>query len=258
MKEKTKQIIEAHYTNINDTNALKKIFQEVLIYYVEFHNTPTDIICEGDDSLFCSIHQFFSSEDAHNCIGCNMNESNRRIETFLLGYRLFNDEYTAFTTFIFLLYLQVEQIFEYFDIVKLPEPYKQKHFQVFYDVKRWANFLKHPKTFCLVHHPIWTYEDDKDDYSASDSPIINTKFVNRYYSGDKHNNELSKALLNKQDLKVIFPNPFSLVKRFCEAQKKFVLIIKDNLIIREMLDDKATIRDYYDSFADQDTSSNGL
>ncbi|CAM3690876.1 hypothetical protein [Sphingobacterium prati] len=112
MKEKTKQIIEAHYTNINDTNALKKIFQEVLIYYVEFHNTPTDIICEGDDSLFCSIHQFFSSEDAHNCIGCNMNESNRRIETFLLGYRLFNDEYTTFTTFIFLLYLQVEQIFD--------------------------------------------------------------------------------------------------------------------------------------------------
>ena len=179
-----------------------------------------------------------------------MNESNRRIERFLLGYRYFDDEYCAFTTFIFLLYLQAEQIFEYFDIIKLPEQYKLKHFYVLYDIKRWANFLKHPKTFSLVHHPVWTYEGEEDFNSNGNSPVIDTAFVNKYYSGDKNNNELSRKLGSKQELEVIFPNPLTLIERFSEAQKKFVLLIKENQIIREILDDKASIRDYYDSFSE--------
>ncbi|WP_222165878.1 hypothetical protein [Edaphocola aurantiacus] len=252
MKGKTEELINSYYDQLDDGSPLKLIFKEVLVYYLEFHNTPTDIVSIGDESLFCTIHNYFESEDSHNCVGCNMNESNRRIENFLLGYRYFRDYYATLSTFIFLLYLQVEQIFQYFDIVQLPNEYKLEHFRVFYDVKRWANFLKHPKQFNLVHHPNWVYESP-DYVSSGNTPVIDTVFVNRFYAGEKRKEELSSLLFNKQDLEVLFPNPLELIHAFCEAQKRFVLLIRDNPHVREILNDKATIREFYESLSDSDT-----
>lgn len=89
------------------------------------------------------------------------------------------------------------------------------------------------------------------------SPVIDTAFANKYYRGDKNNNELSRKLGSNQELEVIFQNPLTLIERFCEAQKKFVFLIKENQIIRELLDDKASIRDYYDSLSDDEVQDGG-
>lgn len=250
MNNKTVELINSYYSQLDDNSPLKRIFCEVMVYYLEFHNTQTDIVELGYDSLFCSIHNYFESEDSHNCIGCNMNETNRRIENYLLGYRLFNDTYTTFTNFIFILYLQVEHIFEYLKIVKFPDSTRSEHFRVFIEIKRWANFLKHPKTFSLVHHPIWTYEGEDQFQSNGNKPIIDTEFVSRYFAGEKHNDELSAQLSNKQDLEVTFPNPLNLITQFCEAQENFVQLIRDDKSIRDILNDKATIRDYYNTLYD--------
>lgn len=241
MKSITKSHITNYYSNINKSTDLKKVFEKTLVKFVEFHHSGR----KGTyGSLFCNIHDNF--KNGHNCVACNLNDSNRRIENFLYGYRLFNDVHTAFTTYILLLYLQVECIFEYFSIIQIPETYVLKHFQTFYTVKRWANFLKHPKAFILVHHPIWEYKNDKSVKKNEKKPIIDTEFVKKFYGGDSKNNELLKILNNQEDVIVLFPNPVELMDDFNKLQEKFADLISNNQIVREILNDKATILNFFE------------
>jgi hypothetical protein len=244
MKKETKQIINDYYSEIDTPTELKEIFENVLVRFIEFHNFQ-----QGEyDTLFCNIHTNFP--ERHNCVACNLNDSNKRIEEFLLGYRLFRSTYSTITNFIFLLYLQVECIFEYLSIIQLPESYIMKNFQILYSIKRWANFLKHPKSFMLVHHPIWEYSKEVNIFENKKKPIIDTKFVNIYYSGESKNKELFKLLENKEDIIVLFPNPLDLITDFCEAQKKFADLISMNQVVREILN-KATLAEFYESNADE-------
>ena len=232
--------IEYFYSEMTNDTELKLIFKEVFIGFWDFHNNSK---CKGEyDTLFCNIHTHF--EDGHNCIACNLNESNSRIERFLISFKLFDDINTTFTNFILLMYLQVECIFEYLNILGLPEQYIKKNFQTLFTIKRWANFLKHPKSFMLVHHPKFIYESiwEKQEKEI----VINTEFVKKFYAGDKKNNELYKLLSNKENVLVVYPDPKKLINDFCDIQKKFCDLIAENQMIREILDDKATIKNYYE------------
>jgi hypothetical protein len=246
MNPKTKALIKEFYSaRGKDTTNLQSKFEEALDIFVSKN------LCEDDskayESLFCNIHSNFSS--GHNCVACNLNESNDRIQNFLIQFRRFEDYHLTFTTFIMLLYLQVETISEYFKIMNLPEEYRLKHFQVLQKVKHWANFLKHPKTFMLVHHPNWTFENKTSKLFPEQpnfkKPIIDTTFVQKYYSGDKKNDELYKLLIRKSDLTVVFPDPAELMNEFVNAQKKFAELIENNEIVREFLNDKATIEVHF-------------
>lgn len=44
---------------------------------------------------------------------------------------------------------------------------------------------------------------------------------------------------------VLHPNPPELITEFCNTQKKFSELISKNQLVREILDDTATIKDYY-------------
>ncbi len=241
MKKETQDLINIHYSDINSKSELKKDFEKTLVKFIEFHNFK---IRGNYDTFFCNIHSNF--KDGHNCVACNLNDSNRRIENFLLGYRLFTDIHTTMTNYIFLLYLQTECIFEYINYLQLQTSYIQKKFQILFTIKRWANFLKHPKSFMLVHHPVWDYKKDLKIFVNKNTPIIDTEFVQKYYSGDSKNKELMRELINKKDLTVLYPNPYDLIVEFCDAQKKFSDLISKNQIIREILDDTATIKEYYE------------
>lgn len=246
MKRVTKQLILDYYSEIDNATELKEVFEETFVKFVEFHNFQK----KGEyDTLFCNIHNNF--QNGHNCVACNLNDSNRRIENFLLGYRLFNDVNTTFTNFIFLLYLQVECIFEYINIIQIPENYVQKKFQILFTVKRWANFLKHPKSFLLVHHPIWEFKKDVNVFINDNKPVIDTEFVKKFYVGDSKNKELLKLLSNKEDLTVLFPNPIELIEDFCQAQKRFADLISKNQFVRDVLNDKATIIEFYETESEE-------
>src|SRR5690606_38630045 len=105
-------------------------------------------------------------------------------------------------------------------------------------------FLKHPKSFLLVHHPNYSYEGINDEvYSGT---VINTVFVKKFFAGEFNNKELFKMLNNKEDISVIYPNPLKLTEDFCNAQKNFCSLIENNQIVREILDGKATLKDYYE------------
>lgn len=150
IKKETRELIVNHYSAINESSEIKQDFEKILVKFIEFHNFKK----RGEyDTFFCNIHSNFN--DGHNCVACNLNDSSKRIESFLIGYRLFTNVHSTMTNFIFLLYLQAECIFEYFNYLQLPNAYIQKKFQILFTGKRWANFLKHPKSFMLVHHPIW-------------------------------------------------------------------------------------------------------
>lgn len=232
--------IEEFYSEIENDTDLKLIFKEV---FIEFWNVHNEVKYKGGyDTLFCNIHTHF--EDGHNCVACNLDDSNNRIEKFLISFKLFEDTNTTFTNFILLMYLQVECIFEYLNILGLPEQYILKNFQTLYIIKRWANFLKHPKSFMLVHHPTFTYENIWK--KKKNEIVIDTEFVKEYYAGEKKNNELYKLLSNKKNVSIVYPDPKRLIKEFCDVQKKFCDLIAKNQMVREILDDKATIKNYYE------------
>lgn len=235
--------IEKHYRGMNSDSLTKLDFYEALVIFLENNFLPDAE--EKYTSLFCSIHDHFP--EGHNCVGCNLNENNERIENFLLGYKLFYDINSTYPAYIMLLYMQAEYFFEYFKILQIPDNYLLKNFQILYTIKRWANFLKHPKTFLLCHHSKWNYDVVGSDLSPyKDKPIINSEFVNKYYAGDKNNKELFKILYKQEDLLVLFPNPKELTERFCEAQKKFKELIVENRLVRDILNDNATIKEHFE------------
>lgn len=114
-------------------------------------------------------------------------------------------------------------------------------------IKQWANFIKHPKAFMLVHHPTFIFEGFKipaeswkfkksDDYEIK----IDSDFVKEYYSGGDKNKKLYDKLIKKEDVLVVLPNPVKLMTEFCNAQKYFVELICGNQVFRDLLSEKAT------------------
>ncbi|MBF0694649.1 MAG: hypothetical protein IR153_06290 [Flavobacterium sp.] len=80
MNPKTRELIREFYSaRGKDTTNLRSKFEEALDIFV------TGNLCEGEnkkyESLFCNIHSNFAS--GHNCVACNVNESNDRIQKFL-------------------------------------------------------------------------------------------------------------------------------------------------------------------------------
>lgn len=237
--EDIEEIVNEVYENLATDSKLKDDFEKILINYLQLHQKVKE-----EDSFFCQIHKNF--KDGHNCVACNLNLTNERILNHLYSYKFFDDIHTTYSIFIMLLYLQVETFFEYMNLVKIPQPYLLKNFTTFYKIKRWANFLKHPKSFLLVHHPVWRYEDDEFGEIELNELVINTNFVEKFYKGDKTNSELYKTLKKKENLIVLFPNPVKLTDDYLLTQQKFRNLISENSMIIEILQDEATVKEYFE------------
>lgn len=203
----------------------------------------------GIESIMCSIHNSFHSDDekSHNCIGCNLAEYTNLLRSSLSKNEETTDALAVFSSNIFFCYLLVERFEEIFKIVQLQDKYKQKYFQVFAKIRRWCNFLKHPKAFMFVHHPEYYFEGgvELEDTDRSGKTMINQEFIDRYYSGSSENTKLYQILTNKKDVIVIFPNLSDIIKDFCSAQTKFIELISQNEMIKELLNGQSTLNDFY-------------
>ena len=197
----------------------------------------------------CSIHDLFHNEDdkAHNCIGCNFADYTNLLHVALQNVAV-STPIEAFSSTILYSYLLVERFEEIFKIIKLPDSYRLKHFQVFGQIRRWANFLKHPKAFMLVHHPEYYFENEIAIGTGDETSqiIIDQKFIDEYYSGDKENNKLYSLLSNKKNVFVLLPRLDKLMIDFCAGQKKFIEVISNNEVFRELLDEKSTMKNYFE------------
>ncbi|MGI4871500.1 MAG: hypothetical protein ACRYFX_10015 [Janthinobacterium lividum] len=195
------------------------------------------------DTIMCSIHDAFPSH--HSCVACNLQPGTQAIERFLLRYDSFTDVRFDYSQFIMLLYLLVENVNTYLDLINMPQAYRARHFQVFQEVKYWANFLKHPKSFMLVLHPSWTYKGLRQGWQNGGKIIIDSAFTREYYSGDKKNPKLYEVLARRSDVAVSFPNPVELTKQFMRALQKFVAVINENEMAREMLESETMVKRHF-------------
>lgn len=205
-------------------------------------------IYPNKESIMCSIHELIHKDDgkAHNCIGCNFADYTQLLHTALQNGTV-TTPIEAFSATILYSYLLVERFEEIFKVIKLPDSYRLRHFQVFIQIRRWANFLKHPKAFMLVHHPTYYFENEimVEPGDEKTHIFIDQKFVDEFYSGDKENNKLYILLSNKKDVVVLLPTLSELIAEFCVGQKKFIDIISNNEVFRELLDEKSTLKNYF-------------
>lgn len=210
---------------------------------------------EDESSILCEIHDIFSADNdnSHNCIGCNLNESIAYLvkslsTTFPTAYH----SYEIFNSFTIGAYLFIERVEHISGIIQIPENYWKSKFYPFIDIRRWTNFIKHPKAFIFVHHPEYYFEDQveydklKEDKQLT---VIDQEFISTYYAGSQNNRKLHKILTNKENVVVIYPSLQELATKFCDSVDTFKNLIANNQVFQEILNDKSTIEDYYD---DQD------
>ena len=199
----------------------------------------------------CSIHDAF---EGHNCIACNLADSSLLILKYLHRYRELDNIQQDFSVYILLLYLAVERIETILDILQVPEKYRDKYFQGFQQIRKWANFIKHPKSFILTHHPTYDFHGSGINHPQPFSDTIDDSFVERFYKGKKDpeeqkklNKELLSRLKNKPNVLVIFPDIAVLTKKFCFASNKLIELIKNNEVFKDILTDEATIMSYFEN-----------
>jgi hypothetical protein len=204
---------------------------------------------EEEESVMCKLHEPFGSliNDKHNCLGCNFAESTGQIRDFFIRElsdprKDVNDIMTDLTIKCYLL---IERIYIIFDIINLPLEYRFKYFGVFQRIHKWANFIKHPKAFILVHHPEHYIEGIPGFDPSRFDVIVNQSFVDEFYSGPDKNKKLFDRLNNQTKVAVLYPDPETLISDFCAAAHKFVEVIKNNEVYIEILDSKTTYENYY-------------
>ena len=146
------------------------------------------------------------------------------------------------------LYLFVERMEMIFKIIELPKGYWHRHFDVFKRVRRWANFIKHPGYFILVHHPQFFIETDSEFKAANFQVVIDTNFVIDNFGSDEISKSLRNQLSNKKDIVVLFPDPLVLTSEFCNATKQFVSILCENRVYKEILSEQSTYENYFKAF----------
>ena len=207
-------------------------------------------------SVMCSIHDVFGGFEGghHNCLGCNFADATSWIQNFLATAVENGSESRQefFFDYLLKLYLLVERFYIVFEIIGLPLEYRCRHFSTFQHVHKWANFIKHPKSFLLVHHPQYFMENEKHPdvpfISSEFGVIIDQGFVDNYYSGPEKNSKLHQLLTNKKDIAVVFPNVVDVTTEFCSCIHKFIDVIRNNEVYREVLKSRTT----YDNFFEED------
>lgn len=214
-----------------------------------YHIFQREAILDNGDPVMCQFHEAFSTYDTrhHNCLGCNFADSTLLIHNFLQTYPLQRSIQYAYSTFIILAYLLVERIDKLFDIIELNKAYKAEHFKVLSEIRRWANFLKHPKAFLLTHHPTFTFYSSPKNRALIEnaSVVIDLNFVTDYYSDNEQNDELGKKLENKENVLVVFPDVVRLAKDLCQVMHNCVSLIQSNPVYRWILEDTTTFYDYW-------------
>ncbi|QPH37887.1 hypothetical protein [Pedobacter endophyticus] len=249
MEELTKKVLEElkRFDEFNDTQVLQQHYKAVLDAYI-VGNYPMGF--EGE-TLMCSIHEVCSDDNSHNCVGCNLQEQSSLIIRFLSGYASFASEHAVSIHFHMLLYLLAERYNQYIEMMDIPIAAKSRHFKIFQKVIHWANFIKHPKAFVLVHHPQYFIDGIDTDpqrqkerihEARENKHLIDDSFVSEYYAGSEHNGKLMTALAKKENVIVLFPDPLQLIESFVKAQQEFVSLIVDNKVFREIITNKANLR----------------
>jgi hypothetical protein len=178
-------------------------------------------------------------EFGHNCIGCNFEEGARNI---LLFFRLNKETLSVryfLTMYTLVFYLQAERLAVIYEELGYTQKGKTEfdwnRFPNLQNIKYWANFFKHPKSYMLLHHPIFYLEGDPDIPNILVNDIINEVFIRNYYNGPKKNEELRNRIANQDLVNIIFPNLLTFTTKACNEFEKIIEVItKDENHIKKL------------------------
>lgn len=231
---------------------LKELISNIQKYFTKEMCEPVN--ADGD-TLMCSINQALAGydEENHNCLGCHLDTESQLIQNFLSNASYCVDSYDFFRQYALQLLIYSEKILEMVKIVGLPESYRKEHFFAFYEIKLWANFLKHPKAFILTHHPRYVFETDTEIPTIkanANLKKLDFDFIKKYYSGEDKNKyeNLVGELKNNKNVVLILPDLTRITKEFCIASKAIIQLIHDNPIYQKILSDMTTLENYYDNY----------
>ena len=216
-----------------------------------------DLLLNGENTEWEACKIYFKLVDdeteEHNCIGCQFVDLHKAIYINFdaIDVSGLSEEF-YFKTYLFWLYQNVERIYELFELVNpksnnpVIKTFFEKNLIATKQIKRWTNFVKHPKAFQFAHHPKYVYETD-DQLIPQGSIVLDTERIEYFYSGDKKNKELHKLISKKSNVIVKIPDLNILTELFCQEFTIFTNWICENEMIAEFLKDETTIENYYEN-----------
>jgi hypothetical protein len=202
---------------------------------------------EGGTSKACKLHSAFGTAGTrdHNCLGCNFENFIRFAANSYTAAEKANSADFAAYQWVLAMYLLVERVeFVLARLLSKDHNFQKQNFANLLLVKRWANFLKHPKAFMLTHHACIYFEGDP---SITETILVDSNFVNLYYAKDdkKLNAELYDKVANQANVAVVFPNPLRVTQGFCTEFNQFLDLCASDPKIVEKLKEKATFVGYF-------------
>lgn len=210
---------------------------------------------KGHSQIFCKLHDYLKTENSnefsHSCIACNLNDSIEKIYKFCKNTEVeteFSNELREynFTVFILLCYLFVEKITTIFKVIGITQEFVESNWNVLIKIRKWANFIKHPKGFLFTHHPNYFYEFETILSNHKEFKSIGYDFVKKFYN--KENPEIFKQLIkeigNKDEINVFIPNPIEICEDLVIFSTQFTEIIKANPYFQGILRTHTHIEDY--------------
>lgn len=209
--------------------------------------------------LMCDIYDAYGDpdDDSHNSLGCNFDAITQQISILLrIGAKEFSRD-GAFSLYALLINTLWERMTDVFNIVSMHEGYRKRHYEPMYQMRRWANFFKHPKEFgWLVHHPQYLFDrtEEATEFFANnrDFRVIDDGFVKKYYTADRVKGLATEFKGYEQSVAVRLPNVADITDNLCGCLVNFVDVVTKNPVFYEILNDKATIVNYFDSLVETD------
>lgn len=235
--------------------------EEHKIYIQELHIKNREIFIdklwrkEKAHSNACNVFDALINgrENCADCLGENFNSLIVSIrKNFFEDYMPNIDTELSyyFTTYNFWLYTFVERIEFVFNVLnpdkknEIFQNFYTENFQTLFMIRKWMNFLKHPKEFLFCHWPKY-FEDGKIELmEPNNETIIDKKFIQQHYSNP--NSRIPK-LENNQNVTVLIPNIEELTLNFCDELNSFFKFIAENKIVIDYLKNKTTLDNYYNT-----------
>jgi len=202
--------------------------------------------------LFCELHKpkylGQHKDTGHVCIGCGLDESIGFVERFLsesFDLTTKNDSNInyLFTNYILLLYLTVEKFQTIFKFIGITYEYVEEKWPVLIEIRKWANFIKHPKGFMFTHHPNFKFENERINRKNKTRQFVDKEFVNKFYFREDEL-KLKQTMLevaNKDNITIILPDVERIAIEFTKVCHEFCEKIKLNEHFKEILKSKVYI-----------------
>lgn len=208
-----------------------------------------------NDQLMCRIYEAYAGPSLthHNCLGDNFNDLTNHILKFLriVGHDPEVFEYhESFAILSHLINTTWERISDIFMILSVPDSYKFRHYPCFIRMRKWSNFFKHPKEFAwLVCFPQWHLEGSEKalELQADGAyKVIDDQFLKKYYSADRSKGLAGEFANHRDKVVVLLPDVVQVMELICDELNDFVNVVTKNPVYFEILNDKATIINFYE------------